>query len=74
MIGKTEETGLHAVGEHNQRQRHDGIYVGHNAILRLGELECIERHQTPVEETPDYAADAVNRCILGEGFNTSHIF
>ena len=59
MVGETEEAGLHTICQHYQRQRYHRVHVGIQAILRRSELDGIQRHQAPVEKTPDDAAQAV---------------
>ncbi len=63
-VNKAEKARLHAVSEHDQRQRHVGIKVRHYAILGLGEFYRVKRHQEPVQEAAYDGAQAVDGRIF----------
>ena len=76
LVGEIEEGRLHAEGENHQHERRVGIQFGHHAIAsrRGGYFVGIQRNQQVVEESPHYAADAVNHRVREESFKiVSHV-
>ena len=68
FVGKTEEGGLHAVGEYDKQQGRVGIHVGyHTVTAALGrQLGCVEWHEQVVEKPTNYARQSVDGRILGQ--------
>ena len=68
LVGKAEESRLHAVGEQHHHQCRKGIDVGDDSIsARSGtQLGGVEGHEQVVEETAHNAAQAVDGRLFGQ--------
>ena len=66
LVGETEESGLHAIGEDNQEERRIGIHIGDDPIAATLSRErgCIDGHQEVVEKTTNDATQSVDGCIF----------
>ena len=70
LVGKAEESGLHAECEDDEYQRNVGIEIGHHAVSTTcdGEYVGIERYEQIIEKPAYDAAHSVDSSIFEKRF------
>ena len=66
--GVAEETGLHAVIQNDEGHGRKTVEIAHDTILSGREKIYIKWHETPVEKSSHYTAEAVYGSVFGQGF------
>lgn len=70
LVGKAEETRLHAIGEDDEQEGRPRVEVGDNTIVGLLREDVgIEWHKEPVEELADDGRKPVNDGLLRQYFH-----
>ena len=75
LVHESEESGLHAEGQHHDENSHIGIDVRDDAIFAScrSEFQCLYRHEQVIDKTCHNAAQAIDGGILCQRFKISHI-
>lgn len=70
LVGKAEETRLHAIGEDDEQEGRPSVEVGDDTIVGLLREDVgIERHKEPVEEPADDGRKPVDDGLLRQYFH-----
>ena len=68
IVGKTEKTCFHSIGEYYKRQRNIRIQVSYHSIFLGRKHKGVQRHHTPVKKPAYDAAESIYSCVFCKTF------
>ena len=65
ILGKSEESGFHSIGQDNKQEHHPCIKLGNNSIFSFLKYPCIKKCQNPIVQKPwNYSTQTIDHGLL----------